>query len=267
MSQEETYSTQYAAISPKYMMGLIARVEKKLFDDFGDNSDIDYYLQKWVEQWDYWNNNFDIARNIDGDVDVRRTLHGMPPDVLIKIAIDLGIETPGMLPSIPMFQNTLKDQNPNAQENFERAIKNVGSHPDDAVALANSTFESVLKTIVADGGLDLTSEAISRDVGKALSNKVIPALGFASGKEAPKAVNRLASSLLGMASAVSDLRNDKSSAHGSAPDDYVIDDPLWAELVVNATAAVGLFLWEFYSKTKLIAEPTQEALDFGDIPF
>lgn len=32
------------------MMGLIARVEKKLFDDFGDNSDIDYYLQKWVEQ-------------------------------------------------------------------------------------------------------------------------------------------------------------------------------------------------------------------------
>lgn len=268
MGQGEDHYDQYASISPKYTMGLVDRVSKQLADDFEAAEDIDFYLQKWLEPMDQWTYNFEILRDIDGNVDVRRTLHGMPPDVLIRVAIDLGVETPGMLPSIPTFRNTLRDQNPNAQENFERAIRNVDAHPDDAVSLANSTLESVLKTIVADGGLGLTSEDVSKDVGKVLAKKVIPALGIASDKNAPAEVNRLASSLLSIAFAVSDLRNDKSSAHGNAPEDYVIDDPLWAELVVNATATVGLFLWEFYSRTKRKHEDSNaRPFDMDDIPF
>lgn len=256
----------YDKISPKYMMGLVQRVEGTLREAYPSLEDIQYYLEKWYEgDMNYENFTFHMMGN---ELDLPRTLHDMPNDLLIRIAIDLGLDTPGMLPSIPVFVNTLKNQNSNAQANFERAVRNVREHPDDAVALASSTLEGLLKTIGGDKNLGI-AEVASKQIGRKLVVSVMGALGLVSGGERPREINQIAKSLQGTCDAVIELRSNNSSAHGHQPDEYVIDDPLWAELVVNATATVGLFLWEYYERRR-ITEPsnTDENANWdSDIPF
>ena len=60
-------------------------------------------------------------------------------------------------------------------------------------------------------------------------------------------------------------------AHGKAPGGYVVDDPLWAETVVNCTATLGIFLWRLFERHQSQqAEPNPApqlpAYD-DDIPF
>ncbi len=256
----------YGNISPKYMMGLVRRVEAALQKEYPSPDDVRYYLEKWYEgDMDYENFKF---YTISHKLDLLRTLHDMPSDLLIRIAIDLGVDTPGMLPSIPIFVNTLKDQNSNAQENFERAVRNVCEHPDDAVALASSALEGLLKTIGCDKDLGI-SEVVSRQIGRKLVISVVRALGLASGSECPREINQIARSLQGVCDAVIELRSNNSSAHGHQSGEYVIDDPLWAELVVNATATVGLFLWEYYERCRKVelSDADESAGWDSDLPF
>lgn len=96
----------------------------------------------------------------------------MPNDILIKVAADIGVETPGLLPCIPVMKNVLNQNNTNAYANFERAVKNVYDHPDQSVALAASTLEGIFKTILQNidpeasiGNLslsDLTNKAVKK---------------------------------------------------------------------------------------------------------
>lgn len=41
-------------------------------------------------------------------IDLKKTLHQIDGETLLKIAIDLGLDTPDFIPSIPMFKNELK---------------------------------------------------------------------------------------------------------------------------------------------------------------
>lgn len=53
------------------------------------------------------------------------------------------------------------------------------------------------------------------------------------------------------------------------PDDYIIDDPLWAELAINSAATAGLFVWEYYKKRfdSEEAKTENEASGWDAIPF
>lgn len=44
---------------------------------------------------------------------------------------------------------------------------------------------------------------------------------------------------------------DKSMAHGKAPDGYVVNNPLWAETVVNCTATLEIFLWRLFERPQI----------------
>lgn len=257
----------YRSISPAYMMELVGRLQTALENGYPDPDDLHLYLDKWHEDYDGFGDeqNFRYVYDKQADVDLKRTLHEMPPELVVRIAIDLGVDTPGFIPSMPSFRNVLKEQNPNAQAQFERAVRNVMEQPDLAVSSAYSTLESVLKTIGKDESLGI-EEDLRKTVGKKLISAVIPKLGLRTGKEVPTEINQMCNGLISACIAITDLRNDKSDAHGSAPNDYVIDDPLWAELVVNATATVGLFLWEFYQRTR---SPQRIITTHGDdeIPF
>ena len=61
-----------------------------------------------------------------------------------------------------------------------------------------------------------------------------------------------------------------SSAHGKLQSEYIVDDPLWAGLVVNTSATLGLFLWEYYEKKyrpALEKGTEDEPISPEDIPF
>lgn len=192
----------------------------------------------------------------------------MPNGILIKMAADIGVETPGLLPCIPVMKNVLNRNNTNAYMNFERAVKDVYEHPDRSVALAASTLEGIFKTILqnSDPGIQVKNPSLSE-----LTGKVVKQLIGDCDASAPQEIRTLASQLRGLGSTIDDLRSDKSTAHGKAAGDYVIDDELWAEAVVNATATLGLLLWRLHERscTEAKAASTDRSIPTydDDIPF
>jgi hypothetical protein len=276
----------YNEISPKYIMELVPKIEEVLWGMFEKSryQNVRRYIEKWHEEYDGYNNwgeneNFRIyfKNESNTEIDLGETLHKMPKDLLLKIAIDVGVDTPGFLPAIPTFKNVLKDYNQTAYQNFDRAIKNVYESPDQAVALASSALDGIIKTILKHESLSSKAAAIKN---KALTKQVsaiIKEFGFDDKTTAPQEIITLASQLRGIGTVIDDLRSDKSTAHGKTDDDYVIDDSLWASFVVNTCATLGLFLWEYFEKkykpalkNKKVVEETvteDEPINLDDIPF
>lgn len=71
------------------------------------------------------------------------------------MAIDLGIETPDFIPSIPTFKNELKSSYATAAQTFDKAYRNVEKDPNLAIGLANSALESIIKEILKDKRLEV----------------------------------------------------------------------------------------------------------------
>lgn len=180
----------YSKISPLYMQGLKNRVERALPKKLGgtQNRQIDEYINRWHKEDDtgYWEN-FYIYK-ADGCVDLGRTLAEMPNDILIKIAADIGVETPGLLPCIPVMKNILNQNNTNAYANFESAVRSVYDQPAQSVALAASTLEGLMKTILQniDPDARIKNLALSE-----LTNKTVKALIDSCDDSAPKEIKHL----------------------------------------------------------------------------
>lgn len=146
----------YKDISPKYIMELVSKIENTLWEMFdrAKYQNVRIYIEKFQE---LENHGFDSYYNfnilfINGtqNIDLTETLHKMSNDLIIRIATDLGIDTPDFFPVVYQFKNLLKENNQNAYQNFERAIKSVREEPDLAVSLASSTLEGIIKTILKD---------------------------------------------------------------------------------------------------------------------
>ncbi|MDU1903926.1 MAG: hypothetical protein E6772_04005 [Dysgonomonas sp.] len=119
-------------ISPKYQMTLIKKIESAIWSEYKSYKDVKFYIEKWYK-WDYNNwENFPIVLKESKDIDLVSTLHGIDGETLLKIAIDLGVETPDFIPSIPVFRNEIKSNYPTASRTFEDAFKQIEEHPDIA---------------------------------------------------------------------------------------------------------------------------------------
>lgn len=97
------------AISPKYQMTLVRRISEAIWAEYSSYAEALYYIKKWHEHNDDWNNpweNFSIFFKDQNQqkIDLQATLHNIDGDTLLKMAIDLGLETPNFIPAIP---NTL----------------------------------------------------------------------------------------------------------------------------------------------------------------
>lgn len=272
----------YSDISPKYIMELVPKVSETLWGMFTNAKyqNVRRYIEKWHEgKWTGWNGeeweeNFHIHFRDEEkrEIDLDETLHNIPNDALIKIAIDLGIDTPGFLPAVPRFKNILKNQNQSAYQNFQRATKSVYESPDNAVALAASTLEGIIKTILSHETFTEDAESIKNKPLSKLVSEILKKFGFSDKTKSPQEIITIASQLRGIGSTIDDLRSDKSTAHGKGGDDYVIDDPLWAMLTINASASLGLFMWEYFEKKYLTNLPTKlpddnKSVDLSEIPF
>lgn len=238
-------------ISPKYQMNLIQSIKERLYELYHSYDDVEYYLRKWHECDDYgdWENFCLITKTIKDNqtkIDALATLHSMPGELLLKIAIDLGIETPDFIPSIPLFKNEIKSSYETASQTFEKAFHNVENEPNLAIGLANSALESIIKEILKDKRILIKSKETAT-----LSNlikDICKAFKLENESACPIEIRNIASSLISCCCSIEELRSRKTMLHGKTNDDIIINDPICAYFIVNAVSTVGLFFLNFYKK-------------------
>ena len=237
-------------ISPKYQMQLINSVEKAIWDEYKSYKQVRLYINKWHESHyqsdgftnDFWEN-FAIVERPNREIDLTLTLHNMSGTDLLKIAIDLGVDTPDFIPSIPTFKNELKSEYKTAYDTFTKAYKQIETDPSVAVGLANSTLESIIKEILKDERI--SSKISGGETLYKLTSIILKEFNITN-DEHPKEIKTIGSSLLAINQAIEKLRSEKTDFHGKTNDDYLISDTIYTYFIVNAVTTVGLFLNSYY---------------------
>lgn len=256
-------------ISPKYQMKLVEDVENALWSMFTTSKyyNVEKYLEKWQEYADRytdtgynlgWQPQFEIIKQKEGgSIDLKSTLHAIDGESLLKIAIDIGVDTPDFIPSIPTFKNALKADYKTAYDTFTKAYKQIETDPSTAIGLANSALESIIKEILKDERIACKvngGETLYKLTGIILKEFSL------TNDEHPKEIKTIGSSLLAINQSIEKLRSEKTNFHGKTNDDYLINDAIYTYFVINTVTTVGLFLNSYYktkypqSKPKLIIE-------------
>lgn len=254
-------------ISPKYQMLLIDEIEKAIWNQFSSYKNVKLYIKKWHETNDDWNNpwqNFRIEEGMNGVIDLTPTLHNIDGETIIKIAIDLGVETPDFIPSFPVFRNEIKSSFESASATFEKAFKQIEEHPDIAIGLVNSALESIIKEILKDERL--TTKPKDGETLYTLAQNLLKEFQMFPNVDLPVEIKVIGSSLLAASQGIEKLRSEKTNFHGKTNGDYFIEDPIFAYFVVNSVTTIGLFLNSFYKRKfpKIIipSEPEENELPF-----
>lgn len=249
-------------------MKLVKSVSEAIWLEFPTYEQVRYYIDKWREDNyepngfnnDYWEN-FKVIEKDNKKIDLLATLSSMDGATLLKIAIDLGVDTPDFIPSIPTFKNELKSEYKTAYDTFSKAYKQIETDPSLAVGLANSALESIIKEILKD-------DRISRKTtgGETLYKLTLIILKEFNllNDEHPKEIKTIASSFLAINQTIEKLRSEKTDFHGKTEDDYLINDTIYTYFIINSVATVGLFLNTYY-KTKF--PKPQQIQEIEDLPF
>lgn len=237
-------------MSPKFELDLIKKIIHVLTSSLYDEEYITFYINKWIKT-DYMGQtqytNIRVSRDINGFINLKETLHNTDQETLLKMAIDLGLETPDYIPLIPIFRNEIKSSHQTASVTFEKAIKQVEEHPDMAIGLANSALESIVKEILKDERID--SKIKGTETLYNLVSEILKVLKLYPNATLPDEIRQIGSSLLAVNKGIEKLRSEKTNVHGKTKEDYVVEDSLYAYFVINSVTTVGLFLNSYY-KTK-----------------
>lgn len=248
-------------------MTIVQNINDCLFDLYKGYEEVANYLEKWHIIYDCYGDNenfrFFFKDQERKKIDVKRTLHNIDGETLLKIAIDLGVETPDYIPSIPLFKNELKSSYETASQTFEKAFKNVEADPSLAIGLANSALESIIKEILKDIKINVSWN--EKDTLSNLIKSICKAFKLTTDGNLPNEIKTLSSSLINACKAIDDLRSDKTIFHGKMDSNYLISEPLYAYFIVNAVSTVGLFLLNFYN-LKYLSESPKVMID-NDLPF
>jgi hypothetical protein len=252
-------------ISPTYQMKLVSEIEKAIWDKYSSYKNVKFYIEKWHIPYETWNNqdeNFPIINTLLGEFDLRATLHGVYGELLLKIAVDLGVNTPDFIPSVASFRNEIKSEYTTASATFEKAFKQIETHPDIAIGLANSALESIIKHIFQDDRIK-TKPKSGRTLYD-LTAELLKEFQLCPGPNMPLEIKTIGSSIMAINQSIEKLRSEKTLAHGKVSDDYIIEDSLYTYFIVNSVTTVGLFLNSFYKKK--FPKHTEEVIDDG-LPF
>lgn len=245
-------------MSPKYKLSLIKQI-KLAIEDLCPYIDDEYiYVKQWQHcvfcdyEHGHTEYNFDFEYYENGCINLLLTLGNIDNETLIKIAIDLGIDTPDFIPSIPTFRNKIKEEYSTASITFEQAYKKLETEPEIAVGLANSALESIIKEMLKDKRINTKWK--DTDTLYSLTQSLLKEFKLFPATEMPEEIKIIGSSLLSIAQGIEKMRSDKSLFHGKTDDDYVISDPMYVYFVVNSVCTVGMFLRSFYKKHYPIQE-------------
>ena len=266
-------------ISPLYLMDLAERIEARLWEipKVSKYRFVENYIDRFhvvTDEFDFsgYSENFHIYYKDENEtnIDLNKTLNKMPGEWLLKIANDLGVETPGFIPVVAKdFKVILEQNNKNAKMAFDKAIEDAYANPADSVMEAATALDSLLKAILRDKSFSIETKK-NDGLSKRISC-VLSALGLDKKSGAPGEIFRITSSIDNIIKEIDNIRSDKTFTHGKLPDDFIVDDPLWAVLSINMVASIGLFLWNYYEvrfKDANVDDNAMSAkLDIGDIPF
>lgn len=251
-------------ISPKYQMKLVKSVNDAIWEEYKTYKDVLLYIRKWHTSNDYDNwENFRIVFAENKNIDLLQTLHNIQGSDLLKMAIDLGVDTPDFIPSVPTFKNVLKSDYKTAYDTFTRAYKQIETDPSTAVGLANSALESIIKEILKDERL--SSKINGGETLYKLTAIIVKEFNLTDDQH-PKELKTIASSLLAINQSIEKLRSEKTYFHGKTDGDYLITDSVYTYFIVNAVTTVGLFLNTYY-KTKYPKPTVVKQFDEDDLPF
>jgi hypothetical protein len=251
-------------ISPKYQMKLTNDVEAAIWDEFKTYKDVKNYILKWHKHDDYGNwENFYIEWKPTGDIDLNPTLHSLSGNDLLKIAIDLGVAIPDFIPSIPTFKNDLKSEYKTAYSTFEKACKQIETDPSLAIGLANSSLESIIKEILKD---ERFSSKADKETLYKLAQLILKEFKLV-GEDFPIEIKTIGSSLMSICQAIEKLRSEKTDFHGKTENDYLIDESVFATLVINSVTTVGLFLNSYYKNKHPKPKKISFEKEHDDLPF
>ena len=241
-------------------MKLVKDVEKAIWEEYNSYKQVKNYVRKWHESEAHsWWENFQIVIGDNKKIDLNATIHSMPGDILLKVAIDLGVDTPDFIPSIPTFKNEIKSDYKTAYDTFNKAYKQIETDPSTSIGLANSALESIIKEILKDDRI--SSKVKGTETLYKLSSIILKEFNLTN-TEHPKEIKTIGNSLLSINQAIEKLRSEKTNFHGKTDEDYLIDDPIYTYFVINSVSTVGLFLNTFY-KTKF----PKSKFEDDDLPF
>lgn len=234
-------------ISPKYLMKLVKAVHDAIWEEYKTYKEVKIYIKKWYIEDGYGNwQNFELSFKENKEIDLLQTLHNMSGTDVLKIAIDLGVDTPDFIPSIPTFKNELKSSYKTAYDTFTRAYKLIESDPSTAIGLSNSALESIIKEILKDERI--SSKITGNETLYKLTLIILKEFNLTS-DDHPKEIKTIGNSLLTINQTIEKLRSEKTNFHCKTDDDYLIEDKVYAQFVINTVTTIGLFLNSYY-KTK-----------------
>ena len=238
-------------LSPKYLMNLVKKTAKAIHDEYTNLHEAEIYLKKWQTfiVTEYSNMpNFYIHRNTLQFIDLESTLHSIEDQqLLIQIAMDVGVDVPGYIPCVPQFKVDLKSLNQSAYNTFEKAMKMAQSEPDTAVGLANSTLESIIKKILKENPSFV--EYKDGDTLYKLTQKLVSFLN-SNDESHHGEIKTIIRGLLGVNQSIEKLRSEKTNFHGKTHDSDVISNSLYTYFIINSVSTIGLFIEANYEQFK-----------------
>lgn len=252
-------------------MKLLTEVHDAIWSEFPSYEQVRYYISKWHESNyepdgfndNYWEN-FSIVEKENKKIDLLATLNSMSGTTLLKVAIDLGVDTPDFIPSIPTFKNEIKSEYKTAYDTFQKAYKQIETDPSLAVGLANSALESIIKEILKDDRF--LSKVKGGETLYKLASIILKEFNLTN-IEHPKEIKTIGNSLLTVSQAIETLRSEKTNFHGKTANDYLLTDTIFAYFVLNSVATVGLFLNSFYKTKYPKKQEVQSKENNDDLPF
>ena len=254
-------------ISPSAMMDLIKRIEDALWERFEVKKyvQVKRYLSRWQEELyddrgiSYGENFQIVTQEQSNNIDLPATLDTMTDEQLFQVAVDLGVEVPGLIYSVAEIKGVLSQKYEDIGSTFVKAHENIYSDPATAIIMANSALERIIKKICLDESLDSCKKG---DTLYKLTTHILKQFNFFPDTNLNTHIKNIGSGVLTTSKAIEDIRSNHTEAHGT--EDEIISDPLYAMLVVNSVATVGLFLLNYYEKH--YQPPTFED-NFDEIPF
>lgn len=102
-------------MSPKYKTHLIKEIAESIWREFKSYQEVLIYIESWhytEPGYDSYFENFEIVYSDLSklQVDLLPTLANMDAETLIRVAIDMGVDTPDFIPSVPTFRNVIKEE-------------------------------------------------------------------------------------------------------------------------------------------------------------
>ena len=98
-------------VSPKYIIKLIPKIEQAIWEEFKSYKNAKSYILRFQEIYDGLDCDANFAiiyKTGSQDIDLSSTLFGIKDDELIlKIALDVGVEVPDLIYSIPEIKGIL----------------------------------------------------------------------------------------------------------------------------------------------------------------